>query len=662
MKCHRGASGFSWLDDHEFIDITKRAAAAALVAILLGPLVLEADSGATLSFTRLPPISLGDQCCSVVTGDFNRDGKADIAAAHGQAGITIFLGDGKGDFTRSDWSIDLGSGVLLKGLVTSADFNADGIADIAGITADALGNFGSVVLLGRGDGSFRAPIILGGNVAKAVADFNGDGKLDLLVHPCSSDIDCGFAVRFGNGDGTFQPPGPVASQPAGDFTWAAVADFNGDGKLDVVETTFRPAQSGAVYLWLGKGDGTFGSVTAIPLTNGTSFVTSSQLATGDFNGDGKADLAVLIKRGSTIGEPYGIEILLGDGKGGFTLGGSYSVPTAAPLITADFQHAGHLDVAAGFTLLAGHGDGSFTDAESFGQYVAPVVPQVPGGISWVAMGDFTGDGKADLVGPAGDGSQLSVLVNNTPGSDASANAVSAADYTFEVAPGSIASLFGTALATTTAQVTMLPLPTSLANTMVRVLDANGVERLGELLYVSPTQINFVIPAATASGFAIFNVAGSRSIADGTRSTLIAPLAPAFFALDSTGQGPPAATAIRAQADGSQAPVPIAQCSVAGGCVPIPIDLSGAGAVYLSIYGTGFREATAAACDTSSGTVTSGGSPPITVTYVGPQPTATGLDQMNLRLSNTLPSGSIEIRCQFRLSGTVTSAAFALAIQ
>ena len=312
--------------------------------------------------------------------------------------------------------------------------------------------------------------------------------------------------------------------------------------------------------------------------------------------------------------------------------------------------------------MTSNGDGTFRTAQSFGQYT--LASLVSGGISWVAAGDFKGDGKPGLVGPAGDGLQLSILINETPGSDASANAVSAADYSPSVAPGSIASLFGSGLASGAGQATGPPWPASLANTSVRVLDAKGVERLAGLLYVSPTQINFVIPPEAAYGFAIFNVAGAQTLPDGARSTIVQQLTPAFFTPSGTGQGPPAATAVRVQADGSQTPVPVAQCSAAGACTLIPIDVS-SGNVYLSLYGTGFRQAQDANCGSS----VSNGNP--VVTYVGSQPTTPGLDQLNLRLPGGLPSGTVTIQCQFMFLPFPTpmvptiyyaSASFSIAVQ
>jgi len=226
--------------------------------------------------------------------------------------------------------LNLGAGIVLVGLTASADANGDNVADLVGITEDISasensGNLGGVALLGIGNGSFRARIFLGANVVKAVADFNSDGKLDLLVHPCAKDNGCGFAVRLGNGDGTFQLAGPVTMQSAGDVTWwAVVADFNGDGKPDVVETTYRPAEAVgvSVYLWLGNGDGTFGNVVATPLGSAVA----SSLATADFNGDGHPDLAVLVDGSTARGDlevRHDVEILLGDGAGNFRLGSTY---------------------------------------------------------------------------------------------------------------------------------------------------------------------------------------------------------------------------------------------------------------------------------------------------------------------------------------------------
>ena len=120
-----------------------------------------ADSGANLSF--LPGgFASGNGCCSVVTADFNGDGKADIATVRGTAVVTITLGVGNGDFRPKDLPFDLGPGVVFQGLVAAADFNGDHIPDLLALTQVASPPVsGGVVLLGVGDGTFRAPIFLG---------------------------------------------------------------------------------------------------------------------------------------------------------------------------------------------------------------------------------------------------------------------------------------------------------------------------------------------------------------------------------------------------------------------------------------------------------------------------------------------------------------------
>ena len=153
-----------------------------------------------------------------------------------------------------------------------------------------------------------------------VGDFNGDGKLDLFL---PGDINSANhpIILLGNGDGTFQPR-IDSSSFAVSGTYArgwAVGDFNGDGKLDVVATTpSLSADSGGVVVLLGNGNGTFGPAIANPppLSHYSRWVT-----TGDFNGDGKLDLAVADGQGAgTTTGTAELTILLGNGDGTFRLG------------------------------------------------------------------------------------------------------------------------------------------------------------------------------------------------------------------------------------------------------------------------------------------------------------------------------------------------------
>ena len=133
--------------------------------------------------------------------------------------------------------------------VAVGDFNGDGKLDLA--VANSFDNFVSV-LLGKGDGTFQAAVNYGtgsGPLSVAVGDFNGDGKLDLVV---TNAFDNNVSVLLGNGDGTFQAAVNYGAGSAPNSV--AVGDFNGDGKLDLAVANNG---SNNLSVLLGNGDGTF---------------------------------------------------------------------------------------------------------------------------------------------------------------------------------------------------------------------------------------------------------------------------------------------------------------------------------------------------------------------------------------------------------------------
>ncbi len=216
---------------------------------------------------------------------------------------------------------------------------------------------------------------------------------------------------------------------------------------------------------------------------------------------------------------------------------------------------------------------------------------------------------------------------------------SAASYdTNALAPGAIATAFGGALATQVSISDTLPLPTTLAGASISVRDSAGAQRLAGLFYVAPTQINFLIPEATAPGAAVITVtAGDGKVSAGTFD--IRPVAPAIFTANADGQGVPAALALRIKANGQQIYEPVAQFDAAAGRMrPLPLDLSPAGdQVFLVLYLSG----TARAADPNndgnrneSVRLLLGGVDSMPL-FLGTLGNFAGLDQMNIALPRTL---------------------------
>ena len=223
---------------------------------------------------------------------------------------------------------------------------------------------------------------------------------------------------------------------------------------------------------------------------------------------------------------------------------------------------------------------------------------------------------------------------------------SAAAGSAAVAPNSIASIFGSNIASATVQASSLPLPTTLGGITLTVTDSAGTQRGAPLIYVSPTQINFVIPDGTAT----FTINGGPSPLTATGT--IQNVAPTLFSANSNGMGVAAATAIRTQVPNSQlqSPVTVFQCG-SSGCVSVPINLGVDTPVYLTLYGTGIRNRSSL----SNVTVTINGTS-VPVLYAGSQGTFAGLDQVNVPLTlNLRGSGesNIVLTVDGQIANTVT---------
>ena len=307
--------------------------------------------------------SLPGGAFSLAVGDFNGDGKLDVAVTGDS--LLIMLGNGDGTFQPP------ASYPGLYYSIAVADFNNDGIPDLV-VAPD---NNSVIVYLGNGDGTFQPPktsFTTNGCASIAVGDFNGDGKMDLAVvdHPYVS-------VLLGNGDGTFQPPIDNDSfvEPQG----LVPGDFNNDHLLDVaVIGSFGGSANLGVLL--GNGNGTLQPALTYPLEHPPGTISAA-----DFNSDGKLDVAI----GGYIFD--GVTVFLGNGDGSFDAGQTYLGGSNAVLI-ADFNGDGKLDMVADPTVYGaaeflGNGDGTFQPA-----VIYAANDEVP-----AAVGDLNGDRKPDLL-------------------------------------------------------------------------------------------------------------------------------------------------------------------------------------------------------------------------------------------------------------------------
>ncbi len=330
---------------------------------------------------------------TIACADFNSDGKLDLVVAAANSPIYMLLGNGLGSFGASNIVYNHANYGYTS--FVSADFNNDGKADLA--IAEG-GFYGYVrVLFGNGAGSFPTTDSLAvGTYPSSIcsADFNGDGKIDLVTGNKTYYTSDSVSVLLGDGAGNFSTH--VDFFAGFDLGAITSGDFNGDGKTDLAVTD----SANSVRVLLGNGSGSFGTSTKYPAGSGG---TSGLICSKDFNADGFTDIAVATNWS-------GVSVLLSKGVSGAFFAPTNYLAGNSPfsVVSADFNSDGIPDLAVGdystasISVLLGTGTGSFGAASN----VAAL-----DGSKTIISADFNGDGKPDLATTNESSQGISVLLN-----------------------------------------------------------------------------------------------------------------------------------------------------------------------------------------------------------------------------------------------------------
>ncbi|CAF1343770.1 unnamed protein product [Adineta steineri] len=285
-------------NNDDHLDIFVMSVVTNNVSILFGT-----GNGSFGVRTILPVVFSGETFFRCIASDLNSDGHIDIVFTKNSnpCSMAILLGYGNGTFA-AETIVSIGNdGCGL--FFAIADFNNDDHPDIA-VTIDI--DFCVAILVGHGNGTFKTPMIFSTGIysfpfSMDVDDINDDGYLDIVV---ANQGNYNIGVLLGKGDGTFRTQITTITEHTNIVTQIAVGDFNGDGKMDVAgicgaaSGTLLSSIPTFVTVFVGYGNGSFGQQMIFL----TELASMDYFITNDFNGDGRLDLAI----SSILGGNFGI--------------------------------------------------------------------------------------------------------------------------------------------------------------------------------------------------------------------------------------------------------------------------------------------------------------------------------------------------------------------